>query len=261
MFEPRSKKRSPLKQKALRSPGDSLHEERERIVMDRVLVWIMASVFLGLLAGMEWWRLLTQSPPQPVILTVLAAAVIAFTALRIHRVLPEIRALNLGLEGERAVGQLLESERQPEWRVFHDVPGKGFNVDHVLVAPQGIFAIETKTFSKPAKGKASVSYDGATVRVNGHVPHRDPIAQVAASRDWLRDLLLDMTGKRYQVRGVVLFPGWFVETPSGLRPDVWVLNEKAFLKYVENERNCIEPEDVALAASRIALHVTATTST
>ena len=35
--------------------------------------------------------------------------------------------------------------------VFHDVPGdKAFNVDHVVIGPQGVFAVETKGRGKPA---------------------------------------------------------------------------------------------------------------
>ena len=35
--------------------------------------------------------------------------------------------------GERAVGQYLERLRESGPRVFHDVPGVGFNLDHVVI--------------------------------------------------------------------------------------------------------------------------------
>ena len=45
---------------------------------------------------------------------------------------------------------MLEDLRAQGYAVFHDIPGDGFNVDHALIGPAGIFAIETKTRAKPA---------------------------------------------------------------------------------------------------------------
>jgi hypothetical protein len=33
---------------------------------------------------------------------------------------------------------------------FHDLPAEQFNIDHVVVATEGVFAFETKGFTKPA---------------------------------------------------------------------------------------------------------------
>ena len=45
------------------------------------------------------------------------------------------------------------------------------------------------------------------------------------------------TGKSFAVKPVVLYPGWFVEQRPGSKRDVWVLNEKAFPKFLANEAN------------------------
>ncbi len=250
-------KRSPLKSKPLRLPGESVAEERERILDDKVLPSVLAIGFAVGVTLLEWWRWLTKTSLHPVLLTVLCAIVVVVAGTRLTKVRRQLKSLELGLEGERVVGQFLESHRAADWHVFHDIPGAGFNVDHVIVSPGGVFAVETKTFSKPARGNATVKYDGNAVLVDGHRPDRDPVAQARAARDWIRDLLFDATAINFPVRGVVLFPGWYVESPkTGPRPDVWVLNEKAFVKFMENEPAIIKPEDVALAASRLAIHVT-----
>ena len=57
--------------------------------------------------------------------------------------------------------------------MVHDLIGENFNVDHVLLGPADIFTVETKTLSKPARGKAEVRYDGQTLTVNGYTPDRD----------------------------------------------------------------------------------------
>lgn len=163
----------------------------------------------------------------------------------------------MGLDGEKTVGQLLEASRKPGWHVVHDIPGRGFNVDHVIIAPQGVFAIETKTFSKPTRGDAAAEYDGETLLVDGLRPERDAIRQARALRDWIRDLLLETTAIRFLVRGVVVLPGWYVRGSKDRRPDdIWVLNPKALPSFIEHERVQVKDEDVALAYARLSDYVT-----
>jgi hypothetical protein len=59
--------------------------------------------------------------------------------------------------------------------------------------------------------------------------------------------LLEMTaGKKFPVRGVVVFPGWFVEQRAP-RGSVWVLEPKALPAFIEKEPALVAPSDVALA--------------
>jgi hypothetical protein len=80
------------------------------------------------------------------------------------------------------------------YQVFHDLVGDGFNVDHVIIGPGGVYVIETKTISKPAKGESSVKYDGATITVDGNVPDRNPVAQAKAGANWIREIIKSSTG-------------------------------------------------------------------
>src|SRR5207245_284771 len=86
---------------------------------------------------------------------------------RDRRARKRIKALRLARDGERAVAELLDGMRETGYRVFHDLVGPGFNVDHVLVGRHGLFLVGTKTISKPATGAATVRYDGESVRVGG----------------------------------------------------------------------------------------------
>lgn len=59
------------------------------------------------------------------------------------------RSYQLGYEGEIAVGQELNQLMLDGYRVYHDFPGDKFNIDHIVVGPPGVFAVETKARSKP----------------------------------------------------------------------------------------------------------------
>jgi Nuclease-related domain len=137
----------------------------------------------------------------------------------------QIIRLKLGRDGEKAVGQFLEVLRERGCRVFHDLIGDGFNVDHVIIGRTGVYTVETKTISKPS-GDAKVVFDGDRLLVNGRSLGRDPVVRSRAQANWLRDLLTETTGRTYKVKPVIVFPGWYVESSgSGQRDAPWVLQK------------------------------------
>ena len=107
-------------------------------------IFYCGTAFLWLLWFWEWYKLQTHQPPRPTI--VLCAAIIATgTSLIVfRRVFFRFRNLNRGERGELTVAESLEQLRTIGYRPIHDIVGKGFNIDHVLVGPAGVFVIETK---------------------------------------------------------------------------------------------------------------------
>jgi hypothetical protein len=205
----------------------------------------------------EWWAKANDIGRQPWAFAVAALIVTAIGARRIYRAQVRIKALKLGLAGERAVGQFLEGLRVGGARILHDIQGDNFNVDHVVVSSRGIFCIETKTIRKH-RPDAVIHYDGRRVLVDGYVPDRDPIQQVKAAAKWLSTQIADSTGRRFWVHPVVVYPGWFVESsPVGRSAPVWVLEPKALAKWIENEAMSIEDSDVSLISYHLSRMVMA----
>ncbi len=247
--------RSPIKDKPLRMPGQSLMEQRSAIWDDKLEPWALIAVFLVVLAGWEWMRYFRPMPPHPWLVSVCALAMSAFFGWRVYRLRPTMRALRQGIEGERAVGQFLERLRSQGYQVFHDLIGEGFNIDHVLIGPAGVFTIETKTWSKPQRGDARIVYDGNTLTVAGREPDRNPLVQAKAQAHWLRGLLSESTGRRIEVQPVVVFPGWFVEAAQGVRRAVWVMEPKGLPAFLSIEPTRLVAEDVKLLAYHLSRHV------
>ncbi len=67
------KTRSPIKDKPLRTPGQSLREERNRLWEDRIEPWAMLAIFFSAMAALEWFRHYLKSPPMPWLFTAVAA--------------------------------------------------------------------------------------------------------------------------------------------------------------------------------------------
>lgn len=247
--------RFPIKEPPLRLPGQSLQEERQKLLDDDVGTPLVLALAMFAVVVWEWWRYLTGFHVHPVVVTVMGLLVVAYAVWRVVRLRGRLRALRLAIEGERAVGQFLESLREDGYRVFHDVLGNGFNIDHILIGPGGVYTVETKTWSKPAKGEPTLEYDGRRVSALGHSPDRDPIVQAKAQANWLRQLLQEMSGREIPVRPVVLFPGWFIREPAGSKREVWVLEPKALPKWLANEETRLSTAEVASSAFNLSRYI------
>jgi hypothetical protein len=240
--------RSPIKDKPLRLPGQSLEEERRSLLEDKFENWALAAAFLLALACLEWFRYFWPLPPQPWLMTACALAMLGLAARRFRQILPTLKQLRQGIEGEKAVGQFLERLRSDGYQVFHDVVAEGFNIDHVLIGPAGVFTVETKTWSKPARGDARICYDGNTLTVAGRTPDRDPLVQARSQARWLKNLLTESTGRQFAVRPVLVFPGWYVEAGPDSRREIWVMEPKGLPAFLAADHSRLDSSDVKLAA-------------
>ena len=257
----KQKTRSPLKDNPLRNPGQSLDEQINKLLDDKLLNYILFSVMLTALALTEWYRWYVNASFSPKLFSAVAIVAVLYSVVKVRPLLRQVKHLRQGRDGERAVGQYLEELRESGCKVLHDIVADNFNIDHLVLSEKGIFLIETKTFSKPLKGEPIIKYDGEKLLINGHEPDRNPVVQAKASARWLHDFLQETTGKSFPIKPVVLFPGWFIQTTVRLKPsDAWVLEPKAFAKFLANEREIIPATDMHLIKSRIAQHVRASNS-
>ncbi len=170
------------------------------------------------------------------------------------------------------MAQLLEALRGSfgpgQYAVFHDLPGhagsntkpgRQWNIDHVVVGPTGIYAIETKTWRKwdEPERTQKLHYDGQRLTFNGRksIRHGEKtLRQTDRGAERITGLLKDTTGRAFTVRPVLVFPGWWVEAKP--RENVaaggrWVLNPKALVKWIERAEVKLPPEHVALVTERL----------
>ncbi|MEM1090669.1 MAG: nuclease-related domain-containing protein [Pseudomonadota bacterium] len=248
--------KSPIKAKPLRNPGQSLDRRLVDILLDDIVVYLMAAGFLVVVAMQHWLIWFTQKPPNPWYISVAAAIAVIVATVKIRKSLKTAKNVKLGLEGERAVGQYLDRLHKRGALVLHDIPGEGFNLDHVVIDVSGIYLIETRTLSKPDRGQAKLTFNGERIFKGQFELARNPIIQVLAGTRWLRDLLESSTGRQFPIRPVVVFPGWYVEkTQEAKQSSVWVLEPKALPSFIENSGKKLKPEDVNLCAFHLARYI------
>lgn len=249
-------KKDPIKDcdEPLRYPGQSVDEMMDNYEWDRIgpLLAVTAAAIVAVPAAWCFWFF--PAKLNPVHITIASAGVVSVCIWLIRRRNRVLRSMRLGSRGEKVVGQMLEELRTKGYSVFHDIPGDGFNVDHVLIGSGGVFAIETKTLRKPAKGNPEISCDGNQIIVPGVRLDRDPLVQAKASADHIRDIIQRATSSRVQVRPVVVFWGWWVKrTPPAV--EAWVLSAKALPAFIANEPQRLTPDDVRRVSEALAMHV------
>lgn len=247
-------KKSPLKARPLHNPGQSLDKKIQNIFDEEIFVYLILSLITILLAVAEWDKEIRHTLPQPIFWSFIATVVTGFSTIKIVTSLKKIKNYKLGRDGEKIIGQYLETLRREGYHIFHDLIGKNFNVDHIIIGRGGVFTVETKTFNKPEKGTAVIEYDGEKVRINGLVPPRDPIAQAKAQRDWLQKLIKDTCGRKVNVQPVVVYPGWYVHSTCS-NPEVWVINPKGLQFFLDSVGVVLSTQNIDDIAFHLSKHL------
>ena len=117
-----------------------------------------------------------------------------FTAWKTVKMLPQVKAIKQGRDGERYIDQYLDNEFRDDItgtpiRIFHDILGEKFNLDHVIICEKGIYVLETKTLSVPVKEFEKLLYKGGDhlyYESNGSRVPGNPIGQVCSQPEYRR---------------------------------------------------------------------------
>ncbi|MEX0901389.1 MAG: nuclease-related domain-containing protein [Pseudohongiellaceae bacterium] len=250
--------KSPIKQKPLNNPGETLEREITEFKNEKLAGYALAITLLILLPAWEWYRWVFDPPVSPITVSVVSVVGIGFFLYRVVKLRRDLRHLYQGLAGEKTVGQLLESLRSDGATVFHDIPGSGFNLDHVVIHHSGIYVIETKTYSKPDKGKAAILYDGKSLRFPGNIERDAPLIQVTAGAKWFQEIVKESTGLAFDVRPVVVFPGWYVQSSvKASKGQTWVLNPKALMTFISSGRRALQDDQVSMVTAHVSAYIRA----
>jgi hypothetical protein len=212
----------PENTRLLRGPGESLR--RKLTKLDESLDTLLAaSCLLPLLLSGGTAFFVNSLVPSSPWLTLMAAALAlglpaTYLVKSVLSLLDRRRNTALGYFGELAVAEALDPLKATGHRVFHDIPGDGAdgkssNLDHVVVGPAGVFAIETKT---RRKGRTRTGFMAHEIIFDGRTlsyPWGDDtygLEQARRQTEWLASFLHRQLGRNVPVSALLVFPGWFI---------------------------------------------------
>jgi hypothetical protein len=163
-----------------------------------------------------------------------------------------------GLVAEQMTGQLLNRLIGPNCIVAHDLPCDGFNIDHIVITPRAVYAVETKSFRKP-RGSSDdshykVSFDGEALQFPDW-SDIGPIVQARRQAQWLARYLRESLARDIPVVPAVALPGWFIErTEASKQSDVRVFTPIGRgAEFLLRGQEALDASIRALVAQAIAL--------
>jgi hypothetical protein len=217
----RRRERPPVEFKLLRGPGETLRRRINTLDEEFVLQAMLTAIAPVIVVCGIFFLFVKLLPRHPILnlgVTVLTLVLgVVFAGRRILKQLSLRRDCLLGYLGERAVAEELQPLAMEGYRIFHDLPVKEgnrtFNLDHVVVGPPGLFAVETKTRRKrparPGFKDYEVTYDGKQlIWPWGEDIHG--LEQADAEARWLTNWIHKTTGLSVTARAILALPGWFV---------------------------------------------------
>ena len=247
------KLRMPFEVKVIRRrPGQSAGE-RWRAIDDRGADAALFSVILGVtyfvLAIVPYFNL-----KIPIWLGVALFVVCLFFAVwKFVKTRQEVRTWRLGENGEQYVGQTLERDMRPfGYDVFHDVvikKGKRtFNLDHVLIGPNGVYVVETKAWRKPEKGSPEIEYRDGRLYKMGRAIKDDAVKEAVSLAREANRLFHDLTGRSYYVGPILVIAGWFCKCNNLHDSQLAILNEKQVATWIQKDmpQRMPDPKDLGL---------------
>ena len=222
----------PFRDRLLRPPGESGRlriQQLEETFSDRNMLLAIWT----LVAGLVFALVARSITPNKMIVTgaillALTVPMAMFQGRKLLTTMGKLRRERIGFAGERAVGEEINQLMADGYRVFHDVPMVGYNIDHVVVGPAGVFAVETKARRKPRLSSKTpefrVKYDGNQL-VFPRWTEKRCLEQACRQAAGLGEFLFGSTGEPVGVSPILALPGWVVEASAQGGP--FVLNPKA----------------------------------
>jgi hypothetical protein len=246
--------RSPLCNRPLRQAGQGLDEWLSNVAMHRGLDYLLIPALLWMLAMGSWLQRLGQMPALSWVLLGAAVLTTLWAVVRFRELLKHAGNIKLGRDGERHVGQLLQTLDLPGTRIFHDVPTERGDIDHIVVCERGIYVVETKTWRK--RGNEKLDVKAGRIYLRGRPVRSDPVGQVVGAARWLREKLQSETGTAYECQPAVVIPEWFVNRMDEATKSIaWVLEPKGLLKWIRRDSPKLTSEDIAKIDATLARHV------
>ncbi len=251
MAFPKKKKkhRPPVEGPLRRLAGQSVRDERDRLLNDQLLDYVLVAFGFCSLAAWEWLRRWISLPFAAEILTGAALLMTAYCAFRIFRLRKEIRNLNQAEKGERRVSELLSQLRRKRYVAFDDLPATESNVDHVIVGPGGIFAIETKAYSVFGNGYVGVDEQGV-LRLSNKPAMKDPLGQATSAAATVAKMLKERMRQDFAVTPVLIFPGWSLKGARA-QTGVVVLNDGMIAEFFASLPEVVGDDQITAICSHL----------
>lgn len=199
--------------------GKSTREmARKRRDITNIILFCALILAIVLAIAIQKWRSLGLSGGTVFGLLLLLRVLPDLMDKPVRQRIKEERRAERGAVAEEIVGEILE-DLDDNFYVIHDIPSPYGNIDHAVIAPHGVFLLETKSH----RGRVEILLDG--LLINGKPPEKDFIAQTLKNTCWLREEIENLTGEKIWIKPIIVFTHAFVEPGKPIK-GVIITNKK-----------------------------------
>jgi hypothetical protein len=231
-----------------RTAGQSVRDQKEKLTDNRLVPCCLA---LGTVWGLwmfEELKSLTHQPPDPSAVLCVAVVVTGIVAIILRRLFPKFRNLNRGERGEMRVAEVLDDLRRIDYQPFHAIKRTGFDIDHVVVGPGGVFAVETKFRS----GHGEIEFrNGEGLFIGGFQEEKDVLKQARANAREVNQIIQENCGIYQWVKPLVVFVGDWQIKDRWLNTDARVLTTGQLVRFFEIQQPVLTRSEIKLIASHL----------
>jgi hypothetical protein len=246
VFPKKNKKQPALSVR--RRAGQSIRGEKERLTDNRLIPFYFSTAFLWILWVIEESKVRGHQTPQPRVWLCLAIIATGISAIVIGRLLRKFRSLNRGERGEMKVAEMLDELRAAGYQPFHDLCGDGYNIDHVLVGPAGVFAIETKFRS----GYGEIEFrNGEGLFVGGYPEEKDCLKQARGNASEVNRIIKENCGLNQWVTPLVVFVGNCTIRNTWRSTHARVFTADQVARYIRERQPELKRSEITLIASHL----------
>jgi len=204
--------------KLLRFPGQSSEEKIDEIIDNMHQKLFTITITYGLIALYIPW---------------IGIFYIFITIALVQKTLKDITPYKLGRDGEKAMSQYLYSiaRESSDMYIFNDIVNseKKYNIDHIVLTKNGIFLIDTKTYSKE-KGKKNqiIIKNNKLFKNDYHIK----LPAIDGQAKWLLTHIKKEIKKDISITPIIAYIGWYVE---GSKIDnIYITNAKNIKNILKN---------------------------
>jgi hypothetical protein len=168
-------------------------------------------------------------------LAIFSLLLMLFIGLRLARIIGSRNMMRLAYESRLATRRVLDPLLKEKYRVFHDVVSDQFSVDHLVVGPKGVFAIQTHAKSVSANKQSPddriVTYNGRELFFPKGSDH-GIVENARINAEKLSQWLSGQAEAPVAVRAIISLPGWTVRRTSS--EGMPIINPKQFASLFEH---------------------------
>lgn len=217
----KKKRQAQTDTQALRGPGQSLLVRIDGVMADIhacyaylsaiPLAVLVSHLFLSIVMGVpETWQRSTVS-------VIIVLGYVVYYVGRLMVLGANRKVYRHAYDGEVEVAKELNRLMDEGYHVYHDFPADQFYIDHIVIGPTGVMAVETRTRSKAASRNRDldpvVTYDGRMLHFPKYSDYQI-IEKAKHQASWLSGWLASILGEDIAARAMVALPGWSVKRTS-----------------------------------------------